>query len=68
MRKNKRDIGRNMSEKERCEERVGRGKWKKREKREESEKSRSESQVTATKKQSGGKSQTLEPINSLHMF
>lgn len=25
-------------------------------------------QVTATQKQSGGKSRTLEPINSLHMF
>lgn len=39
-----------------------------REKRKERERSGCESQVTATKKQSGGKSQTLEPINSLHMF
>lgn len=30
--------------------------------------SRSESQVTATQKQSGEKNQMLEPINSLHMF
>lgn len=34
----------------------------------ERERSWSESQVTATQKQSGGKSQTLEPIHSLHMF
>lgn len=34
----------------------------------ERERSGSESQVTATQKHSGGKSQTLEPINSLHMF
>lgn len=31
------------------------------------ERCRSESQVTATQKQSGGKSQMLEPINSLHV-
>lgn len=34
----------------------------------EIEGSGSESQVTATQRQSGGKSQMLEPINSLHMF
>lgn len=57
-----------MNEKKRCGGRGRVGLKKNRERERERERSGSESQVTATQKHSGGKSQTLEPINSLHMF